>query len=76
MSDTKETIFNVEMSCSGCSNACTRILNKIEGVQSVNADLTAQIITVKHSADVDPQDMLAKLKKWAENAGKSVSIQE
>ena len=27
-------VFNVEMSCGGCSGACTRILSKLDGVKS------------------------------------------
>ena len=29
----KETKFNVAMSCGGCASACTKILNKIDGKQ-------------------------------------------
>ena len=53
--------FNVEMACGGCSGACTRILNKIEGVQNVNCDLDAQTVTVDAADGVDPQVLLAKL---------------
>jgi len=69
-----QTVFNVEMSCSGCSNACTRILNKIDGVSNVQADLDGQKITVSHASSVDPKVMLAALQKWATNSGKSVSL--
>ena len=57
-------VFNAEMACGGCSGACTRILNKMEGVSSVNADLETQKITVEYteSAETTPDAMLAKLK--------------
>eukprot|EP00512_Aurantiochytrium_limacinum_P000359 CAMPEP_0171489724 /NCGR_PEP_ID=MMETSP0958-20121227/2921_1 /TAXON_ID=87120 /ORGANISM="Aurantiochytrium limacinum, Strain ATCCMYA-1381" /LENGTH=72 /DNA_ID=CAMNT_0012022979 /DNA_START=67 /DNA_END=285 /DNA_ORIENTATION=- len=69
-----KTVFNVEMSCGGCSGACTRILKKIDGVESVDANLDTQKITVEHSSSVSAETMLEALKKWAENAGKKVSI--
>lgn len=31
---TKVTEFKVGMTCDGCSSACTRILNKIEGAST------------------------------------------
>ena len=55
------TVFNVEMACDGCSGACKRILGKVDGVESVDADLTAQTVTVVGTADA--QLMLTKLQK-------------
>ena len=68
------TVFNVEMACDGCSGACKRILGKLDGVESVEANLTDQTVTVVGSADA--QVMLAKLQKWGNAAGKNVSLQE
>lgn len=69
-----ETTLKVEMSCSGCSGACTRILKKIDGVEDVDASLDDQTITVQHTSSVKPEKLLSALEKWAENAGKSVSL--
>eukprot|EP00636_Phaeomonas_parva_P007228 CAMPEP_0118852892 /NCGR_PEP_ID=MMETSP1163-20130328/1697_1 /TAXON_ID=124430 /ORGANISM="Phaeomonas parva, Strain CCMP2877" /LENGTH=77 /DNA_ID=CAMNT_0006785363 /DNA_START=220 /DNA_END=453 /DNA_ORIENTATION=- len=72
------TTFNVEMACGGCSNACKRILNKLDGVTGVEPDLDAQTITVTSTegGDATPEAMLAALLKWGEVAGKSVSLAE
>ena len=53
--------FNVEMACGGCSGACTRILNKVDGVTNVTCDLDAQTVVVDAADGVDPQVLLAKL---------------
>lgn len=60
------------MTCEGCSNACTRILNKIEGVSSVDCDIAGQKIVVTGSANKDT--MLAALLKWSKASGKSVEL--
>lgn len=49
------------MACGGCSGACTRILNKVEGVNGVECDLEKQTVTVDAADGVDPQALLAKL---------------
>ena len=72
MASATTTVFNVEMACGGCSGACTRILGKLDGVESVNPDLDAQTVTVVGTAD--PQLMLAKLQKWGNAAGKKVEL--
>ena len=66
------TEFKVGMTCDGCSNACTRILNKIEGVSKVECDIEGQQILVTGSAD--PQVMLTALMKWSKASGKSVEL--
>ncbi|GBG25576.1 Copper transport protein ATOX1 [Hondaea fermentalgiana] len=68
-----ETTFNVEMSCGGCSGACTRILKKIDGVEEVDASLEDQKITVQHDSSVTADTMLEALQKWAQSSGKKVS---
>ena len=60
------------MTCEGCSNACTRILNKIKGVSSVDCDIAGQKIVVTGSANKDT--MLAALLKWSKASGKSVEL--
>ena len=60
--------------CGGCANACKRILNKIEGVESVDADVEAKLVTVDHSENVTPDTMLSALLKWSEASGKSVAL--
>ena len=54
-------VFDATMPCGGCSGACTRILNKCEGVTSVDANLETQKITVVAEDSVDPQMLLGKL---------------
>lgn len=66
------TEFKVGMTCEGCSNACTRILNKIDGVSNVECDIEGQKILVTGSADKDT--MLAALLKWSKASGKSVEL--
>lgn len=67
-------VFNVEMSCGGCSGACTRILSKLEGVKNVDASLDAQKITVDYDSPATPQVMLEKLQVWGSTANKAVSM--
>lgn len=54
--------FNVKMSCSGCSGAVTRALNKIEGVEKVDANLETQTVDV-FTSSVDYETVLAKIQK-------------
>ncbi|GMI21098.1 hypothetical protein TeGR_g14191 [Tetraparma gracilis] len=70
------TKFDVGMTCGGCSGAVTRILNKIEGVKEVKADVETKTVFVKTTPDVTPQMMLEKLQKWGESAGKTVALPE
>ncbi|RCH85216.1 ATX1 antioxidant protein 1 [Rhizopus stolonifer] len=59
--------FNVEMSCSGCSNAVERALKRL-GVESVQTDLEKQevIVVSEHSLE----EVLATIQK----TGKTVSV--
>ena len=54
-------VFNCEMVCGGCSGATTKILNKVEGVTNVDANIETQKITVTAEDGVDKNDLLAKL---------------
>jgi copper chaperone len=60
--------FEVKMSCSGCSGAVTRALNKLEGVDKVDANLEKQTVDV-YTGSVDYETVLEKIKK----TGKEVS---
>jgi copper chaperone len=58
----------------GCSGACTRILQKIDGVETVDASLESQKIIVTHDPKVQPSEMLAALKKWGDAGKKRVEL--
>ena len=70
--DMPVTEFRVGMTCEGCSNACTRILSKVEGVTQVECDIGNQLVKVHGTGD--PDVMLAKLMKWSTASGKSVAL--
>ncbi len=72
----KDILFKVGMTCSGCSGAITRILKKIEGVDTIDADLETLIVKVKAEEAVDPQVLLTALQKWSSVSGKSVELLE
>ncbi|PWN37663.1 heavy metal transport/detoxification protein [Meira miltonrushii] len=61
MSDIHEYQFNVKMTCSGCSGAVTRVLSKLEGVETFDVSLENQLVTVKGTAPYDT--VLEKIKK-------------
>jgi len=65
------TVYNVGMTCEGCSGAVTRILNKIEGVTKVECDIEGKIVTVTGTAN--EETMFEKLTNWGKAAGKEVS---
>ncbi|CAO3699584.1 unnamed protein product [Rhizopus microsporus] len=60
-------VFNVEMSCSGCSGAVERALNRL-GVESVKTDLEKQEVVVVSERPIE--EVLATIQK----TGKTVSI--
>jgi len=60
---TKETKFNVGMTCEGCASAVKRILGKVDGVQSVDTDVDAKTVVVHADDSVSPQLLLEKLEK-------------
>jgi copper chaperone CopZ len=66
--------FRAEMSCEGCSNAITRILNKVPGVSNVQCDIPTQAVMLTAEAAVDSQLLLSKLQVWGEAAGKQVEL--
>ncbi|KAI9333082.1 heavy metal-associated domain-containing protein [Pilaira anomala] len=53
--------FSVVMSCSGCSNAVTKALNRLEGVKNVETDLDKQEVVV--DTELPREQVLAAIKK-------------
>ena len=70
---TSSVAYKVEMTCSGCSGAVTRILSKIEGVANVECDLNVQKVVVSGEG-LDSEKMLAALQKWGTAAKKTVEV--
>ncbi|AES77677.2 putative heavy metal-associated domain, HMA [Medicago truncatula] len=54
-------VLKVKMSCSGCSGAVNRVLEKMEGVESFDIDMKEQKVTVK--GNVKPQDVFDTVSK-------------
>ena len=71
-------VFNVQMTCGGCSGAVTRILKKKDYVDadSIKIDMDAQTATVDVSEDGKGAELLEALKKWGTAANKEVSLAE
>jgi copper chaperone len=63
-------VYNVGMTCDGCKGAVTRILNKVEGISSFDANVAEKKVTIV--GNINPDDVLAKLKKWGDASGKVV----
>ncbi|CCF50723.1 hypothetical protein NDA11_007646 [Ustilago hordei] len=53
--------FEVIMTCSGCSGAVSKVLSKLDGVDSFDVSLENQTVVVKGSAPY--QTVLEKIKK-------------
>lgn len=70
----KTVVFNVAMSCSGCSGAVTKILGKIEGVENVEATVETKKVVVTCKDTVQSQTLLDALLKWSSASGKAVSL--
>lgn len=45
--------FDVSMSCSGCSNAVNRVLNKLDGNSKIDISLEKQTVDITTDADYD-----------------------
>ena len=71
---TKVVQFKVGMTCNGCSGAVTRILNKIDGVEKIDANVETKEVKVTCDDSVDEQVMLTALLKWSEASNKSVEL--
>jgi copper chaperone len=71
---TKVVEFKVGMTCSGCSGAITRILSKIEGVESIDANVEAKSVKVSVDDALSEETLLEALMKWSKSSGKSVEL--
>jgi len=71
---TKVVEFKVGMTCGGCSGAVTRILSKIEGVESIDANVEAKSVKVTCEDQVNEDTLLEALMKWSTSSGKSVEL--
>ncbi|KAI7850493.1 heavy metal-associated domain-containing protein [Circinella umbellata] len=56
-----EYTFNVEMSCSGCSNAVNRALSRLEGIENIDISLEKQTVVV--TTDLPREKILETIKK-------------
>ncbi|KAA0874251.1 heavy-metal-associated domain-containing protein, partial [Enterobacter hormaechei] len=54
-------VLEVKMSCKGCSGAVTRVLEKMEGVESFDIDMKQQKVTVK--GNVKPEQVFETVSK-------------
>lgn len=45
--------FDVTMSCSGCSNAINRVLNKLDGGSKIDISLEKQAVDITTDQDYD-----------------------
>ncbi|KAG0256331.1 Cytosolic copper metallochaperone [Actinomortierella ambigua] len=59
--------YDVTMSCGGCSGAITRVLNKLDGVDSYDVSLENQSVTVD-SATLSEQEILIAIQKTGKPA--------
>lgn len=66
--------YKVGMTCDGCSNAISRILCKIDGIQSYQTDVSKQQVLVTGAQSLDRSLIEEKLKKWAAASGKHVEF--
>ncbi|KIJ68921.1 hypothetical protein HYDPIDRAFT_105449 [Hydnomerulius pinastri MD-312] len=55
-----EYLFNVKMTCGGCSGAVTRALSKVEGI---TYDVSLEKQEVRVTGDVEYDTILEKIKK-------------
>lgn len=65
--------FNVKMSCSGCLNAVSKALGRVEGVTETKIDLPSQTVEVTATTDYNTvYNAIAKTGKTI-NEGKVIS---
>eukprot|EP01135_Chromosphaera_perkinsii_P010002 Nk52_evm37s1992 gene=Nk52_evmTU37s1992 len=60
-------VFQVEMTCSGCSNAVNRVLGKLDGIDKVDIDLEKKTVRIEGSV---PKD---RLEEQLKKTGKEVT---
>jgi len=69
--------FDVKMTCSGCSGAVTRVLNKAKldgGVSNFTVDLETQEVLVKGTIPYD--ELLEKIKKTGKEVRSGSRVEE
>ncbi|CAH2354330.1 metal homeostasis factor Atx1p [[Candida] railenensis] len=66
--------FNVTMTCSGCSGAVNRVLNKLDGVKNVDISLESQTVDVTTGSGLDYDTVYNTISKTGKkiNEGKVV----
>ena len=67
--------FNVKMACSGCSNAVTKALTRLDGVEDVKTDLETQLVSVTTTDAVSYDAVHAKISKTGKEivGGRTIS---
>lgn len=61
--------FDVTMTCSGCSNAVSRVLGRLDGVKSADVNLETQKVLV----DAAPGLTLEKVQETIAKTGKKIN---
>ncbi|ODV97768.1 hypothetical protein PACTADRAFT_185960 [Pachysolen tannophilus NRRL Y-2460] len=66
--------FDVTMSCSGCSNAVNRVLNKLQGVKKVDISLEKQSVDVVTDSNTTYDDVYKAISKTGKkvNSGQTI----
>ncbi|GEQ72167.1 hypothetical protein JCM33374_g5853 [Metschnikowia sp. JCM 33374] len=67
--------FNVTMACSGCSNAVSKALGKVDGITDTKIDLPSQTVDVTTADSVDYDTVLSAISKTGKkvNDGKTIN---
>ncbi|KAG0046901.1 Cytosolic copper metallochaperone [Gryganskiella cystojenkinii] len=60
-------VYDVTMTCGGCSGAVTRVLNKLQGVEKFDVSLDTQKVTVE-SSTLTQDEILAVIQKTGKAA--------
>ncbi|KAK4189875.1 hypothetical protein QBC35DRAFT_122932 [Podospora australis] len=63
-------LFNVTMSCGGCSGAVERVLKKLEGVKSYQVSLETQTATVIAEESLPYEKVLKTIAKTGKKVNK------
>ena len=71
----KDVLFNVDMSCSSCSNAVTTALTSIAGVVKVDTNVTTKQVMVSCDVAASDQALLDALVNWASSVSSDKSVE-
>ena len=71
----QEVLFNVDMSCSSCSNAVTAALTSIAGVVKVDTNVTTKQVVVSCDVGVSDQVLIDALVNWASSVSSDKSVE-